>query len=91
MSEEQLLLNAFLNGAIAMGMATAGVFFLRFWTRTRERLFVWFAAGFWMLGVIRVAMLFFEELREENDFYWLRLIAYGMILIAIIDKNLRKT
>lgn len=92
MTEEQtILVNAFLNGMIAMGLATAGLFFLRFWRRTGERLFVWFATAFWLLGVIRIAMLFFEGLREENDFYWLRLIAYGIILFAIIDKNLRKT
>lgn len=92
MSAEQTdLLNAFLSGVVAMGYGTAGLFFLRFWGKTGDRLFVLFAAAFWLLGIIRIAMLFFEGFAEENNFYWLRLVAYLIILAAIIDKNLRKS
>lgn len=91
MSVERVeLFNAFLNGVIAMGHGTAGLFFLRFWKKTGERLFVLFAVAIWLLGIIRIAMLFLEELREENNFYWLRLVAYLLILAAIVDKNMRK-
>jgi hypothetical protein len=83
-------LNAFLSGVITLGHATAGLFFLRFWKKTGERLFVFFAAAFWLLGAIRIAMLFLDELGEEDRFYWIRLVAYLIILVAIIDKNLRK-
>ena len=37
------MLFPFLSGAITMGCATAGLFFLRFWKRTRGRLFIAFA------------------------------------------------
>jgi hypothetical protein len=30
----------FLSGAVTMGFVIAGLFFLRFWKRTRERLFI---------------------------------------------------
>lgn len=88
--EQMILVNAFVNGVIAMGLATAGLFFLRFWKKTGDRLFAFFATAFWVLGLIRIAMLFSEEFAEENNFYWLRFVAYLIILAAIIDKNFRK-
>ena len=38
-------------GALAMASAVAGLFFLRFWRETRDRLFAMFALAFWVLGV----------------------------------------
>lgn len=84
------ILNAFLNGVITMGHFTAGLFFLRFWTKTRDRLFVGFAFAFWWLGLVRIAIAFQGEPSEEHFLYWFRLIAYLAILAAIVDKNLRR-
>ena len=82
-------INAFLMGAVAMGHFVAGLFFLRFWRQTRDRLFVMFGIAFWLLGMIRLAMLFVDH--EEREFlFWLRLVAYVLILVAIIDKNRTK-
>lgn len=89
-AEQMNIINAFLNGVIAMGHATAGLFFLRFWKKTNDRLFGLFAVAFWMLGVIRVVMLVLGEPGDEHYLYWLRLVAYLIILGAIVDKNLRK-
>jgi uncharacterized membrane protein HdeD (DUF308 family) len=83
-------LNAFLNGVITMGHATAGLFFLRFWTKTRDRLFFWFALAFFLLGVIRVAITFYAVEEDEHYYYWFRLIAFLAILAAIVDKNLKR-
>lgn len=80
--------DVFLRGAIAMGHLVAGLFFLRFFTRTRDRLFLMFCISFWLLGVLRVAMLFVADPAEQHYLYWLRLVAYLLILVAIIDKNL---
>ena len=41
----------FLSGAVTMGFVIAGLFFLRFWKRTREGLFIAFAFAFWLLGL----------------------------------------
>lgn len=91
MSADQTeLFNAFLHGVIVMGHATAGLFFLRFWKRTSDRLFAMFAAAFWLLGLIRMAMMFFNDPGENHYLYWFRLAAYLMILAAIADKNWRK-
>jgi len=41
----------FVSGLIAMGFAVAGLFFLSFWRRTRDTLFVAFAVAFWLLAL----------------------------------------
>ena len=80
--------NDFLKGAIAMGYATAALFFLRFYWRTKDRLFVMFAASLFLLGLIRVGMMVWNDPMEHEFLYWFRLFAYLLILGAIIDKNL---
>ena len=41
---------AFVSGLIAMAYAVAGVFFLRFWRRTRDSLFAAFGLAFWLFA-----------------------------------------
>jgi hypothetical protein len=77
----------FIMGAGAMGFFIAGLFFLRFWTRTRDRLFALFAVAFWLLGLIRVGLVYAPHADESQYLYWIRLIAYLVILFAVIDKN----
>jgi hypothetical protein len=80
----------FLMGAIAMGWAIAALFFLRFWRQTGDRLFGMFALAFLLLGFTR-AGLAFSPLESEwhTHWYWARLAAFVMILVAIVDKNRR--
>jgi len=80
----------FVIGAVAMGHLVAGLFFLRFWYKTRDRFFSLFAIAFWILGVNRLAMVPFADLREHHFVYWVRFVAYVVILIAILDKNRSK-
>ena len=42
----QILLNDFLLGMIVMACDAAGLFFLRFWKKTHDRLFAMFAVAF---------------------------------------------
>jgi hypothetical protein len=81
-------LNAFLNGIILLGHGSAGLFFLRFWRKTRDRLFLMFAIAFWLLGIIRIAMALLGQDGEDHYMYWFRLAAYLLILVAIVDKNM---
>lgn len=91
MTPEQLhTLNAFLNGIIAMGHVTAALFFLRFWRKTVDRLFAFFGIAFFLLGVVRATFVILGEPGEEHYVYWFRLLAYLIILAAIVDKNWRK-
>jgi hypothetical protein len=77
-----------INGAVAMGSAIAGLFFLQFWTRTRDRLFVFFALAFWILGLDWVAIGVLALPGEITySLYLPRLLAFVLIIAAIVDKN----
>lgn len=81
-------LEAFLLGVIATTSITAGVFFLRFWKRTRDSLFLAFAVAFLIEGVNRIAVLEVERLNEGSPWtYIVRLIAFLIILAGILNKN----
>lgn len=82
-----------ISGALIAGYALAGLFFLRFWRESRDRLFAIFAAAFWLLAVQRT-FLSLTGLSAQGTgaagatwIYGLRLLAYVLILAAIIDKN----
>jgi hypothetical protein len=78
----------FIMGAIAMGFAVAGLFFLRFWKETGDRLFALFALAFFILAVNRVCLAFLaEQMSQGFQLYWIRFAAFLLILVAILDKN----
>ena len=78
----------FLSGALCAGYALAALFFLRFWRDTRDRLFGFFAAAFISLALQRLALSWaLVSQRDTTAYYMLRLAAFVLILIAIIDKN----
>jgi hypothetical protein len=77
-------------GAIAMASLVAALFFLRFWRDTGDRLFVIFAAAFFLLALTRIGLALSHVQQEPNThWYWVRLVAFLLILVAIIDKNRR--
>jgi hypothetical protein len=80
----------FLMGAIAMASMVAALFFLRFWRDTGDRLFLIFAASFLLLALTRVGLAL-SQVRQEGHthWYWVRLLAFILILVAILDKNRR--
>jgi hypothetical protein len=81
-------LTPLVSGLLVMGYAVAGLFFLRFWRETRDRLFGIFAGAFWLLAVQRALLALFQD--PDNEQVWLygiRLLAFVLILVAIIDKN----
>ena len=81
-------MNQLLLGAIAMATLTIGLFFLRFWKKTRDRFFLFFAVAFGLEGVNRALLGLTHSLNEnEPIFYLVRLLSFVLILIAIIDKN----
>jgi hypothetical protein len=80
----------FLSGAITMGFLVAGFFFLRFWKRTHDTLFLAFAAAFWLLGLGQAVLAFTNIPVEERSWlYLLRLAAFSLILVSIWAKNRR--
>lgn len=78
----------FLGGMLAMGYLIAAVFFLRYWRRTRERLFATFAVALLILALQRALLAANLAIIEDQTWYYgLRLLAFVLILWAIIDQN----
>ena len=78
----------FLSGAVTFGFVMAGLFFLRFWKRTGDGLFVAFAAAFWLLGIAQALLALANIPVEERSWvYLIRLAAFALIIVAIIRKN----
>lgn len=85
-----MMLVQFLSGAVTLGFALAGLFFLRFWTRTGDGLFLAFAAAFGLLGLNQALLALANiPLEERSWLYLLRLTAFGIILVSIWMKNRR--
>ena len=83
-------LDLFLSGAVVAGFLLAGLFFLRFWKRTRDGLFLAFAAAFFLLGLGQSLLALANVPDEERSWlYLVRLLAFALILAAIIRKNRR--
>jgi hypothetical protein len=81
------LLNGLLLGALVTTCAVSGVFFLRFWRKTRDRLFAIFAIAFWLLGLNWLMLAFISADEVQSAIYIIRLLAFILILAGIIDKN----
>lgn len=84
------MLKPFLSGAVCMACFTIALFFFRFWRRTSDRLFLLFAAAFCMLTAERIILVWLTAAHEFAPFvYVVRLVAFALIIAAVIDKNRR--
>ena len=78
----------FMSGMVAAGFLVSGLFFLRFWRRTHDGLFIAFALAFWLLGLGQTLVALTDIPVEERSWiYLLRLATFSLILIAIFRKN----
>jgi hypothetical protein len=78
----------FLSGAVAFGFFVCGLFFLRYWSRSRDQLFLAFALAFALLGSAQAILALANIPTEERGaVYLFRLAAFLLILIAIYRKN----
>jgi ABC-type uncharacterized transport system permease subunit len=79
----------FLSGAATAGYLVAAAFFVRFFFRTRDRLFVAFAIAFVFFALNQALVGLFKVTTEpESLVYGLRIFGFVTILAAILDKNL---
>ena len=84
------MLEDFLGVAIAMGFAVAALFFLKFWHRTREKLFLAFSGSFLLLAVTQALLtLSGVPTEERSQLYLLRLMAFLLLLGAMWWQNRR--
>jgi hypothetical protein len=74
----------FVSGVLTMGYAVASLFFLRFWRQTHDRLFGFFALTFALLAVQRALL---TVVQPAEILYALRLVAFLLLVVAIVEKN----
>ena len=86
--KEITIINAALSGGIAVAFAMIGVSFIRFWRSSRNRLFLLFGIAFFVLAVERAVLVLIDP---DNEFapyvYAMRLLAFALIIAAIVDQN----
>ena len=82
------MIAGFLIGVIATASLTAGLFFLKFWRKTRDWFFLAFGASFIIEGLNRSAVLLVQKPNEGSPWtYLVRLLSLLLILAAILTKN----
>jgi len=78
----------FLSGLATMGFIVGGLFFLRFWRRTGDGLFLAFGAAFFLFALNQALVALSDYPREDQSvFYLLRFAGFALIIGAIIAKN----
>lgn len=82
----------FLHGMVTMGFIIAAFFFLRFWRRTKDRLFVVFALAFLLLSINQVFISLPGSANPNESWEFLpRLGAFSLLILAILIKNFGRT
>ena len=81
-------MNSFLSGAVTLGYLLGALFFVRFWRRSADRLFLMFAIAFSLLALNQFLAFMLDVISEPYSFvYGIRVLAFVLIIIAIVDKN----
>lgn len=79
----------FLAGMEAGGYLVATLLFLRFWRRTGDTLFVWFAGAFCLFALNQFLIPLLGEGAEEGGAAFIpRLLGFALLAAAIVAKNL---
>ena len=76
----------FVAGLLTMGYAVSALYFLRFWKRSGDRLFVFFSLAFGLLAVQRLGLTFLTAI-DSTWLYGIRLLAFLLLLAGILEKN----
>jgi len=78
----------FLSGIDTTLYLIVGVCFLKFWRRTHDRLFAFFALAFGLFALNQIATTALNAFDDRTGYiYILRILGYGVIVYAIVDKN----
>jgi uncharacterized membrane protein HdeD (DUF308 family) len=81
-------LSSVLAGAVAMASFVAMLFFLKYWRRTRDSFFLFFALAFGIDSASRFVVGFASISDESEPLYYLpRLVSFCLIIAAIVIKN----
>lgn len=78
-------------GLLTMADIVAALFFLRYFRASGERLFAFFAAAFAIMAVDWLGHAVIPRTLLQHDIYFVRLIAFLVIIAGIVDKNRRES
>ena len=81
----------FIGGLATMGFTMGGFYFLKFWRRTRDGVFLSFGLGFLLLAFSAAIGAFLSKADDHAWSYLPRLLAFLLIITAIVSKNLGGT
>lgn len=77
-----------ISGAVAMASAVAALFFLKYWRQTHDRFFMMFALAFAIDSIGRFVLAMMGAAEDFEPYSYLtRLLTFGLIIAAVIDKN----
>lgn len=77
-----------ISGALMMVSFVIGIIFMKFWKKSHDRLFLMFGIAFWMMAFERFVLGYLNTTDESHlHIYFIRMIAFAIILIAIVLKN----
>ncbi len=83
-------MRSFLWGALTVETAVTALFFLRYWRVSKDRFFGYFALAFAFMTLNWIAVSSIDPKLEGTHYaYVLRLAAFVLIIVAILDKNRR--
>lgn len=81
-------MRTYLWGVLTMACLVVATFFFHYWRTSRDRLFAYFAVAFTAMAIDWLGHAVLSETDPvRSDVYAVRLFAFVVILVAIIDKN----
>lgn len=79
----------YMHGALTALCVVVALFFARLWRRAHERFYLFFSIAFAVMAA-QWALLASNQIGEHAAWpYATRLVAFLLILVAIVDKNRR--
>jgi hypothetical protein len=81
---------AILQTVSATAALVVGLVFFRFWRDSLDRLFASFGAAFCLLALSWALLALFSPTEEARPYiYAIRLLAFTIMIVGIVDKNRR--
>jgi uncharacterized membrane protein len=78
----------FLQAVSAALAWVSGMIFLRFWRESRDVLFVFFGAGFWVMALSWALLALVNPTGEARPYvYAIRLLSFLLIIAGMVQKN----
>lgn len=78
----------FISGGTFVACWVVSIFFFKFQKKTQDRFFLYFSFSFFLLGLERIVLVLLSTPTESiPPIYLIRLLAFVIIIAAIVDKN----